>query len=124
VRFKLDENLPTDLGTWLRDEGHDLADVMGEGLGGEDDAPILAAATAEDRVLLTFDLDFADIRRYPPGSHAGIVVFRLHDQRWRTLEGPVARLLAGGTLENLEKGLAIVDESRVRYKRPKKKDES
>ena len=82
---------------------------------------MLAAATAEDRVLLTFDLDFADIRRYPPGSHAGIVVFRLHDRRWTTLEGPVARLLAGSTLENLEKGLAIVDESRVRYKRPKKK---
>jgi hypothetical protein len=30
---------------------------------------------------MTFDLDFADVRHYPPGSHGGIVVFRLHDQR-------------------------------------------
>jgi predicted nuclease of predicted toxin-antitoxin system len=124
VKFKLDENMPADLATCLREAGHGVADVGGEGLGGEDDPSVLAAATAEERILLTFDLDFADIRHYPPGTHAGIVVFRLQDQRWRTLEGPVVRLLAGSQLADLEKGLAILDETRVRYKRPKKKDES
>lgn len=120
MKFKLDENMPADLATRLREEGHDVVEVVEEGLGGEDDPPVLAAATAEERILLTFDLDFADIRHYRPGTHAGIVVFRLHDQRWRTLEGPVDRLLAGGKLEDLEKGLAIVDETRVRWKRSKK----
>jgi predicted nuclease of predicted toxin-antitoxin system len=124
VKFKLDENLPADLATHLRDKGHDAEGVVDEGLGGEDDPPVLAAATAEGRVLLTFDLDFADVRNYPPGTHGGIVVFRLQDQRWRTLEGPVTRLLASGNLESLEKGLAIVDETRVRCKRPKKGDDS
>jgi predicted nuclease of predicted toxin-antitoxin system len=124
VKFKLDENMPADLATHLRDAGHEVADVMEEGLAGEDDPPVLAAATAEGRILLTFDLDFADVRHYAPGTHAGIVVFRLHDQRWRTLQGPVTRLVAGGKLQDLERGLAIVDETRVRFKRPKKKDES
>lgn len=124
MKFKLDENMPTDLATHLREAGHEVADVMAEGLAGEDDPPVLAAATAEGRILLTFDLDFADVRHYAPGTHAGIVVFRLHDQRWRTLKGPVTRLMAGGKLEDLEKSLAIVDETRVRYKRPKKKDQS
>jgi hypothetical protein len=68
--------------------------------------------------LLTFDLDFADIRQYPPGTHAGIVVFRLQDQRWTTLERPLSRLLAKGSLADLANGLAIVDEARVRYRRP------
>jgi predicted nuclease of predicted toxin-antitoxin system len=120
VKFKADENMPADLATWLRGEGHDVTDVVQEGLGGEDDLPVLRAATEEGRILLTFDLDFADIRHYPPGTHGGIVVFRLQDQRWKTLEGPVKRLLAGGSLEDLEKGLAIVDETRVRCKRAKK----
>jgi predicted nuclease of predicted toxin-antitoxin system len=124
VRFKVDENMPADLAIRLRSQGHDAIDAVAEGLGGEDDRSVLAAATAETPVLLTFDLDFADIRHYPPGSHAGIVVFRLQDQRWRTLEGPVNRMLAAGALERLEKGLAIVDETRVRYKRPKEADES
>lgn len=124
MKFKLDENMPADLATHLREAGHEVADAVGEGLGGADDPPVLAAATAEGRILLTFDLDFADVRHYPPGSHAGIVVFRLQDQRWRTLAGPVSRLLAGGKLFDLERGLAIVDETRVRCKRPKQKGES
>jgi predicted nuclease of predicted toxin-antitoxin system len=81
LRFKLDENMPRDAATRLSDEGYDVETVIGEGLGGEDDPPVLRAATDEGRILLTFDLDFADIRRYPPGTHAGIVVFRLKDQR-------------------------------------------
>ena len=27
-------------------------------------------------MLFSLDLDFADVRRFPPGEHAGIVVFR------------------------------------------------
>ncbi len=94
----------------------------GEGLAGHEDPPVLKAATDEGRVLLTFDLDFADIRHYPPGSHAGIVVFRLHDQRWATLQDPVGRLLTGDKLQKLDNGLAIMDETRIRYKRPPQTD--
>lgn len=120
MKFKLDENMPADLAALLHAEGHDAMDVAEEGLAGADDPPVLAAATNEGRILMTFDLDFADIRQYPPGSHAGIVVFRLRDQRWQTLEKPVSRLLKGKGLQSLEGGLAIVDETRVRCKRPKR----
>lgn len=82
---------------------------------------ILEAASDERRILMTFDLDFADIRHYLPGSHAGIVVFRLQDQRWKSLQGLLDRLLDEDILERLEKGLAIVDETRVRWKHAKKK---
>ena len=94
-----------------------MSNVTQEGLSGEDDSIVLKAATKEGRVVLTFDLDFADIRKYPLGTHSGIAVFRLHDQRWQTLEGPVRRLLAEGNLDRLQRGLAIVDESRVRFRR-------
>jgi hypothetical protein len=70
---------------------------------------------------MTFDADFADIRNYPPSTHAGIVVFLLDDQRWRSLEGPAARLLTSNEFSRLEGGLAIVEEGRVRYKRSKKR---
>ena len=62
---------------------------------------------------MTFDLDFADVRAYPPGTHAGIVVFRLPDQRWRTVEPELRRLLAAGT-EQLAVGLTIVQPGRIR----------
>jgi hypothetical protein len=65
---------------------------------------------------LTFDLDFADIRQYPIGSHAGIIVFRLHDQRWAILEKPARRVVESDLFSRLQSGLAIVDESRVRIR--------
>jgi predicted nuclease of predicted toxin-antitoxin system len=121
LRFKLDENMPADLASLLHAEGHEVDDVVAEGLAGEDDPVVLAAAVQERRILIAYDLDFADIRRYSPGSHAGIVVFRLQDQRWKTLEGPARRALTDSNLKTLEKGLAIVDEARIRYRRPRRK---
>jgi predicted nuclease of predicted toxin-antitoxin system len=122
VKFKLGENLPADLAVYLREAGRDVSDVVEAGLSGGDDALVLDAATKEHRVLLTFDLDFADIRQYPPDASGGIVVFRLHDQRWQSLRKPIKRLLAAGALDDLLGGLAIVDELRARYKRSAKKN--
>jgi predicted nuclease of predicted toxin-antitoxin system len=119
MKFKLDENMPADLATVLRQEGHDATDVEEEGMAGGEDPSVLQAATLEARVLLTFDTDFADIRQYPPGTHGGIVVFRLRDQRWQTLEGRVRRILARRNLQKLPQGLAVVDETRVRYRPPR-----
>ena len=116
MKFKLDENLPTAVADLLRAEGHDAMTVADESLSGSDDPKVLQVAASEGRILLTFDLDFCDIRRYPIGSHAGIVVFRLHDQRWAILEQPARRLMGSDLLDRLQGGLAIVDESRVRIR--------
>ena len=116
MKVKLDENLPTALAELFRTSGHDAMTVADEALGGSKDPEVLRVAISENRLLVTFDLDFADVRRYPIGSHAGIVVFRLHDQRWAVLEQPARRLVDSGLLSRLQGGLAIVDESRVRIR--------
>ena len=102
MKIKLDENLPTTLTELLRAAGHDAVTVADEALSGSNDPKVLQCATSEGRTFLTFDLDFCDIRRYPIGSHAGIVVFRMHDQRWAVLEQPARRLI--------ESGLALRDQ--------------
>ena len=119
MKVKLDENLPAELAELLRGAEFDVSTVTEEGLAGCDDPPVLQAATVEDRILMSFDKDFADIRVYPPGSHAGIVVFRLKDQRWKTLQTPARRFVSTGALKALRRGLAIVDENRVRFRRTK-----
>jgi predicted nuclease of predicted toxin-antitoxin system len=119
LKFKLDENMPVDLVLLLRTHGHDAMGVAEQGLAGEDDPPVLERAASEDRILMTFDLDFADIRQYRPGTHAGIIVFRLRDQRWKALGKPALRLLENGGLQSLRRGLAVVDEFRIRWKRPR-----
>ncbi|MFA9431695.1 DUF5615 family PIN-like protein [Egicoccus sp. AB-alg2] len=73
-RVELDENLPNDLATALRRDGRDVHTVVVKRLAGESDPVVMAAATDEGRILLTLDRGIGDLRRYPPGSHAGIVV--------------------------------------------------
>jgi predicted nuclease of predicted toxin-antitoxin system len=80
MRFKTDENLHDDVAALLVSEGHDAETVYAEGLRGCVD-PILAQHCAsEGRALVTLDLDFADIRAFPPAATPGIIVLRVHDQ--------------------------------------------
>lgn len=116
MRIKLDENMPNGLVALLRSSGHDAETVPEEKLSGAEDPIILKQAAQESRLLMTFDLDFCDVRAYPSGTHAGIVVFRLHDQRWAALKEPAGRLITSGLLDRLSGGLAIVDENRVRLR--------
>ncbi len=52
MRFKLDENLPISSAPELTMLGHDVDTVGTEGLSGAADRVVVAAATAEGRVLI------------------------------------------------------------------------
>ncbi len=62
MRFKLDENLPVQLKRLFTEAGLDVATVLDEGLGGAADADLASVCLLEERVLVTQDGDFADIR--------------------------------------------------------------
>ena len=74
MRFKLDENLPIAAAELLRQLGHDAMTIHDQQLVGEPDPRIAAVCLAEQRALVTLDLDFSDIRTNPPGEFGGIVV--------------------------------------------------
>lgn len=59
---------------------HDVDTARAEGLQGADDRPLLAGATQAERLLITLDRGLGDIRAYPPGTHAGVLVLRLDHQ--------------------------------------------
>src|SRR4051812_7284566 len=65
ARFKVDENVPREAQALLRGGGHDAQTIHDERLVGYPDASILNACLNEDRVLITLDLDFADIKAVP-----------------------------------------------------------
>jgi predicted nuclease of predicted toxin-antitoxin system len=116
ARFKLDENLPRDAHTLLADAGHDAHSASDEGLGGGPDSKVIEACLTENRILVTLDLDFADIRVYPPSSHRGIWVLRPPTQSVvntvSVLRGALALLAA----EPTDKRLWIVEPGRVRIR--------
>ena len=116
MKIKLDGNMPLALAELLRFHGHDVLTVPEEQLSGVEDSLVVEKATQEDRLLMIFDLDFGDIRSYPVATHAGVLVFRLKDQRWAALKDVVERLVASGPLDRLRSVLAIVDEEHIRIR--------
>lgn len=80
MRFKIDENLHDDVAALLAGAGHDAETVHTEGLQGCPDQVLAAHCAQEDRAIVTLDLDFADIRAFPPASTPGMIVLRVHDQ--------------------------------------------
>lgn len=76
MKLKIDENLPAECAKILSHGGFQADTVTGEGLTGADDSALAAASQVEGRVLVTLDLDFANIRAYPPAEYAGIIVLR------------------------------------------------
>ena len=90
MKFKLDENMPTSAGPLLQQNGYDVHTVFDEALNGEVDEQIAETCRREQRVLITLDTDFSDIRAYPPSEYAGIILLRPHRQS----EPQILRLLA------------------------------
>src|SRR5437764_5513888 len=116
MKFKADENLPVEAAEDVRQAGHDAVTVAEQGLAGQPDVRVGDARRAEGRAVLTLDLDFADIRVYPPKDYAGIVVLRPSVQtitKVRRLIGQVVALLGS---EPLPGNLWIVDEGQIRIR--------
>lgn len=67
-------------------------------------------------MLVSLDLDFADIRTYPPSQGAGVVVFRLRSQDAVTLRQVVGRLLALLAEKSRVGRLGVGEEDKVRIR--------
>lgn len=76
MRLKLDENLSRHLKEILRALEHDVTTAADENILGQPDERIAEAARAEERILLTLDVGFGNITKFPPGTHPGIFLFR------------------------------------------------
>lgn len=77
MHFKLDENLSSDAAELFRIRGYEASTVMEQGLGGSPDDLIALKCKREGYAIVTLDMDFGDIRLYPPSEYAGIIVLRL-----------------------------------------------
>jgi predicted nuclease of predicted toxin-antitoxin system len=117
VKVKLDENVPRSARQVLIAAGHDVDTVIDEDLGGASDPQIVAAAAADERLLITLDRGLGDIRAYPPGSHAGILVLRPSDQSARTVAAVLAEVVAGHDLTTLAGTVTVAQRGLLRIRR-------
>lgn len=118
MRFKTDENLPLELAELLRQNHHDALSVPEQQMAGQGDPQVARVCQAEGRALVTCDLDFADIRAYPPADYPGIIILRPALQNVSSLLRLMNRAMPLIGIEPLTGCIWIVDDHRVRIRCP------
>ena len=116
MRFKIDENLPEELRDLLRVEGWDASTVDEQQLSGTIDPKLAHVCAAEERILVTFDRGFSNIRRYELQGSPGIIVFRLKRQDTPYLLHVAGRLVIALRERSPHNELWIVRENRIRVR--------
>jgi len=118
MKAKLDENLPLQIATRLRELGHDVHTTQQENLSGCNDSALWKEAQREGRTLITQDLDFSDNRRFTPGTHHGIVLIRLRPPSRRRLVERVEEVFQREAVSAWTGCFVVVTEQKVRVRWP------
>jgi predicted nuclease of predicted toxin-antitoxin system len=121
MKLKLDENLSRHLKPVLIGFGHDVLTAADENLLSRPDTEIASAAKKEKRMLLTLDIEFADLRKYPPGSHPGVILFRPLSLSPLSVNAFIAEFIRRTELDKLAGCVAVVDPVHVRIRSPQNK---
>lgn len=115
MKFKLDENLSPNFASILLESGYEVDTVVQEGLGGANDTALFEVCLREQRCLVTLDLDFADVTRFPPHKTRGIAILRSP----KPITPAILRILLHGLVDSLQREeidgrLWIVEPGRIR----------
>ena len=117
MRFLADMCVDIRVVGWLREQGHDAVHLRDEGLHRMPNGEIFEKGRRENRIILTFDLDFAEIAALAGEEKTSLIVFRLKNTRTPNVMKHIAKVLQDSA-DHLEKGAVVVVEEfrhRVRY---------
>ncbi len=116
MKIKLDENIPASLKFQLQKIGSDVETVPDESLTGATDAVLWQHVQNEQRLLITQDLDFSDIRRFHPGAHHGLLLIRLANSSRRHLTSRIEQLFKCEDVQSWKGCFVVVTDTKIRIR--------
>jgi len=116
MKFLADMGLSQSTVNWLREQGHDAVHLGEQGLEQMPDVHILSKAKTENRVLLTHDLDFAELLAISGGTLPSVVLFRLKNMTPSHVNAYLTKIITehGAALE--QGAFLSINERRVRQR--------
>lgn len=114
LKILVDACVDVRLTHWLREQGYDAKHLREESLQKLPNGQIFTKAVAEDRTVITHDLDFGEIAALTHGRKASVIVFRLHNPRVTRLIERLAAVLSDSAATLCDGAIVIVEDSRHR----------
>jgi predicted nuclease of predicted toxin-antitoxin system len=117
VRFLADMGVSLRVVDWLRSSGHDAIHLREEGLQTLPNGEIFQKALREERIVLTFDLDFGEIVAASGGGSVSVVLFRMRNTRAEFVLQRLEIVLRQSTEDLAEGAVVLVEDGRYRVRR-------
>jgi predicted nuclease of predicted toxin-antitoxin system len=118
VRIKVDEDLPGQIVEIFAGCGYHAVTVVEQGWTGLDDRELWLRVQREKRWLVTADKGFGDLRVYPPGKHAGVVLLRADRESRRAYVALARNAVHRLDLESLAGSVVVVASRGIRIRKP------
>ncbi|TYQ30160.1 DUF5615 family PIN-like protein [Pseudanabaena sp. UWO310] len=124
VRFLIDEDCPLSLEILLNSKGHDTIHVKTSGLSGTKDPELFVFAQQEQRIIISRDLGWANIKTYPPDTHCGLVVLRFPFEATAIeIRQVVERFIDNVDILEIVGATVIVDKNKFRIRKSLNQDD-
>ncbi len=113
----LDHNVPAKFVRLLNDWGYEASRLTEHLDADAADVDVIALAQTLGAVLLTIDLDFANLLDYPPADYAGILVMRYQAAREDAVIATLRQALNDLYRDDLRGMLVIIEPTRYRIRK-------
>src|SRR5438067_6403940 len=124
MRFLADAGLSPLTVDFLIELGHEAIHVRTLGLQRAPDLDIVARASTDSSVVLTFDLDFGDVLALGVLQKPSVIIFRLADERPESVNPRLATVLEERAADLESGALVLVEDARYRVRKLPIKDAS
>ncbi|HZL35050.1 MAG TPA: DUF5615 family PIN-like protein [Tepidisphaeraceae bacterium] len=117
MRFLCDMGVSRGVLEWLLSGAHDAVHLRDQGLHRLPNGNIFQKAISEQRIVLTFDLDFGEIVAACEGWAVSVILFRLHNTRTDHVIARLSKVLAESSADLEAGALIVVEEARHRVRK-------
>jgi predicted nuclease of predicted toxin-antitoxin system len=117
MRFLADMGVSLQVVEWLRNAGPDAVHLRDEGLQRLSNGEIFQKAGREQRIVLTFDLDFGEIVAASAGQIVSVVLFRLRNPRADFVIQRLDDVLSQSSAELSQGAIVVVEDDRHRVRK-------
>jgi predicted nuclease of predicted toxin-antitoxin system len=118
ISFLIDEDCPLSLANLLNSKGYDTIHVKNAGLSGTKDPELFILAQQEQRIIISRDLGWANIKTYPPNTHCGLIILRLPFAATALeIRQTVEHFIDSINMQEILGATVIVDQNKIRVRK-------